>query len=551
MFEKDAKFLAQEDVQNYIKSNLGCENWLYAYKSFDNGNENSCFYCALLPEKRIERSLSDCSWDFHIGSGLPGCVQHYPMQEENIEYLRFGNDEGIEPLVIYRSFAGIRDSYFEISEEFRLFHNLYFDALNNKYLKIDDNGDEEEIIIIENKNDIKIKLKAIKQFLAIKEMRLVIFFESTRKSKYKLSDLKIAKDQLKFENDNIIYNLASADHNYMSSEHKSFSRIIGKKIITGVPKEKSDFWPYNEDDAQYEEFIINVNPDGDEEKFSCNPDLLSNYFGANPEAPNYLTPVFFKKEVLEKYYSNPQKYSVSDGSISCGGLWLLKIDNNHSKYVVVFLGDLGRDINYKEQLYWKSFNIPPDGTISEVCFKRSFMALPTDPQSPDLCFKYLFNIFQENWEKTFGWNLFKHLSKDDEYHYETLRIPTNDSQSEFDEQVRGLVKIIVDSINEKELNSFIQVDINGSISKLEQFFITQNLDNYEEHILFLKNIQTLRSCSVAHRKGGNYDKIASVFEIPQKSLKDVFVGILISATSFIKYLDDSINNIKLKQEINK
>jgi hypothetical protein len=56
-------------------------------------------------------------------------------------------------------------------------------------------------------------------------------------------------------------------------------------------------------------------------RHTCDPDKLANYFGKNPEAPHYLTPVFFRAEVLEKYYADPGKYSVEDGSLRCGRLW--------------------------------------------------------------------------------------------------------------------------------------------------------------------------------------------------------------------------------------
>ncbi|MEZ5431153.1 MAG: hypothetical protein R3F31_08240 [Verrucomicrobiales bacterium] len=35
------------------------------------------------------------------------------------------------------------------------------------------------------------------------------------------------------------------------------------------------------------------------------PGALANYFGANPDALNFLTPVFFRPEVLAKYYADP------------------------------------------------------------------------------------------------------------------------------------------------------------------------------------------------------------------------------------------------------
>jgi hypothetical protein len=53
--------------------------------------------------------------------------------------------------------------------------------------------------------------------------------------------------------------------------------------------------------------------------------------------------------VLTKYYAHPERYSVEDGFLRCQGLWGLKLDNNHHEYIIVFLGDLGRDLPSDEQ----------------------------------------------------------------------------------------------------------------------------------------------------------------------------------------------------------
>ena len=85
---------------------------------------------------------------------------------------------------------------------------------------------------------------------------------------------------------------------------------------------------------------------------TSDPAKLSNYFGANPEAPHYLTPVFFKKEVLQRYLSHPDRYSVEDGYLRCQSLWGMAIDNHHKDYVSAYLGDLGRDLPEAEQNHW-------------------------------------------------------------------------------------------------------------------------------------------------------------------------------------------------------
>ena len=101
------------------------------------------FVFGIVPSAKIEDSLAAIEWDLNTGRGVPGSVEYYETSNRRVEYLRFGNDSGIEPLVIEREFHGIRPDYEEISEEFRLFHELYHDRKEDRYYKIDDAGNEE------------------------------------------------------------------------------------------------------------------------------------------------------------------------------------------------------------------------------------------------------------------------------------------------------------------------------------------------------------------------------------------------------------------------
>lgn len=245
-----------------------------------------------------------------------------------------------------------------------------------------------------------------------------------------------------------------------------------------------------------------------------------------------MTPVFFKKEVLTKYYSNPEKYTVDDGYLHCKGLWGLRMDNNHPRYVTVFLGDLAR-LHRKEQVYWKSFNVVHQGGISRVAWERGFEAKFTDPEQPDLYFKYKFEIFQKAWFEKFGWYLFKPLSKDDFHHFKSLHVPLTNDQKELDEQVLSLTKIFIDSLNEKELVKGISVEKANpkGIDKLEAFLISKNV-RFKGMFKFLRNLQSLRSTSVTHRKSEkskDYQKVRKFFDFDNKEPQEIFEDILIKA----------------------
>ncbi len=503
--------------------------WITVFSRTEDGYETH--YCALIRESHIEQSLNDTSWDLQIGRGGPGIVSSWKDGKSITSYYRFSNEE-VEPLIIKRNFHGIQDSYWDISEEFRLYHNIFEDKKKGKFYLFDEDGDEEEVIKIENRR-IVIKSKYLKEFAALKKMRLVIFFDYTRFSTHSLEELNLTEyPNLRHEKE-FCYSIGAQKWSF-SDDWKTHGWLMGKRLIQGL----DDFEPdiFGNKTKVYEEFIIDVDKDGNPIKFTCDVSKLANYFGKNEGSPYVTTPVIFKKDVLTKYYSQPRKYTIGDGNLHCDGLWSIRIDNNNQDFVMVFLYDLGK-LSHKEQLYWKSFNIAQKGTISHTAWERGFEAKFTDPEKSDLYFKHKFISFKEKWNKKYGWNLFRDLPKEDEYHLKTLRIPLTNEQKEFDEQILSLTKIMIDSLNEKELKKELEIYANmKGIDKLELFLESKGKP-IPDLIKYLRNLQDIRSRGVAHLKGKNYQKLKKALKMDEKELTEVFDLILIDAVVTLNTLE--------------
>lgn len=301
-----------------------------------------------------------------------------------------------------------------------------------------------------------------------------------------------------------------------------------------------DQYPYISDDT-YEEFIIGYDKNGDELSYTSDERQLSNYFKKRGNAPLTVTPVFFRKTVLDKYYKDPTKYLVDDGYISNEGIWSIRVDNDQRDYVVVILGDLGR-LPHEEQLYWKVSNIapPPGAKISDTAYARWFDGRFYNPEFPDLKFKYQFRLFNESWEKKNNWQLFLPLASDDIHRFKTLHCLTqSDNPSDFEEQILSMTKIIIDSLNEAELvknidetNVDVQArltelkvpdknSVNGGISKFELYLLSQGKDLHES-ISYLRHLQELRSSTTAHRKSRSKVKnYESYFLIQSRTQQEV------------------------------
>ncbi len=235
--------------------------------------------------------------------------------------------------------------------------------------------------------------------------------------------------------------------------------------------------------------------------------------------------------------------SVEDSYLRCGVSWGIRIDNNHENVVIVYLGDLGRDLPVKERIYWKVFNIPPKGSLSTTKYMRDFLGIPFDPQGRDLNFKQRYQQLNQKWKAKYGWSLFRELSSGDFHFFQNLRVPLNNGQSEFDLQILTLAKVLIDALNENEIEKNISSipDPPRGIAKFSVFLEEKNFVDCQEGLALLRDIQSIRSTGVAHLKGSNYSKLVKKLQLSEKELQRVFCDLLDRSATFLEKLSSDID----------
>lgn len=499
--------------------------------------------CGLLPNDKhiIKQVLSHFDWDINLDYGYPSfCLKFGKIHYER--YNGYREDLPFEPLVIYRTFHGCREDYVELSEEFRLYHRLYHDIRRNELIRISKSGDEDIVARIEKTNNcicVKVKIGYLRDFLSAKSMVLVRFHEHYRYLNIDLTnvlgqepiEVKEIKPHCCFNV--VVYPKEDSPSPYI----KSFSMFLGKDIVFPLDEPIHEDYKRLKGDCEekYVKFIIDVDEYGNPIEHTCNPKKLSD--------SEYLTPVFFRREVLKKYYDNPSKYKIGDGYIRCCNLWIIRYGQNELGLVHAWLGDLGEYLPYNEQLHWRQYNIPPEGGISKITIKRELFAEPAEPEDETNKFKYEFHKFQEHWKSKFGWFLFEPLNDDDKHYFVSLHTPTTEEQLEFEHQILALAKILPDSINVSKIKEFIGLseenvkrllnvpesnDI-GKIHWLTAMLIYKfKIDEMKakEIVRPLKIIQDIRSSATAHRKGDRFERIKRKLELPGKSYSDYFRELL-------------------------
>ena len=453
--QQEVDRLLQTEWREQIIPEMHKQQWITVYQESGVGEDCSLeIRSAFVPNSKVEEILASTCW----GSEIHFLDKPYmetlkesanpwadDPEDSDLPYQRFGNDEGMEPLVIARKYPGNRPQDIEILEEFRLFHNLHFDSGNSAYVKFDDCADEIEVVRI-REDRVQARRKEIREFLTARKMSLAVYFDRKIRSRVSIDEDSQQTDDMDRPEKNYVYRFFLRDASQQGRPYKSFSRIRGKVIIEGVASEIS-----SEDAGKYVEFIVGLDEDDKCLEFTCDPKILNSLKSTDASRQDlFLEMVFFRQSVLQKYYDQRSKFTVEDGSIRCLRRWHLAIDNSHEQYVVVYLGDLS-DLPYCEQLYWRSFNVAlPDGKMSRTNYQRSILAKITPPDNSALSFEHSYLRLQEQWKEKTGWYLLKPLSEADAHHFSKLRRPLTCEPTEFHEIVLSISILLQDRIDKKK-----------------------------------------------------------------------------------------------------
>ena len=147
---------------------------------------------------------------------------------------------------------------------------------------------------------IEVNRHHLRDYLAAHNAFLVRFHDHRRFSKIDISE--------KIDGQFTSTDFAGVHHNFQlwlrtdigTKEHASVSRLLGKDVVLPYSSpDKDHVMSLNE---KFAEFIVRRGDDGE--------------LHEEPSGPgNSLTPIYFRREVLAKYYDEPRRYSVEDSIV--------------------------------------------------------------------------------------------------------------------------------------------------------------------------------------------------------------------------------------------
>ncbi len=335
----------------------------------------------------------------------------------------------------------------------------FWDAIRdgNNWFYLDSAGIEHPLVRSTITNDsyqVEIRAMELRRFLARRGLVAVLQYDHVvyaQSAPFEQEAFEFANDWTSF--------IWTPVNSSIGDGFNSFSRLLGKRLVTGIERGPNplalDF--DNPAGADYPTFAFGIDPEsGEQQEFTSDPEALSNYFGRNPDAPNYLTPVYFDPRVLNRYRDEPSKYEITSTQLSCLGLWSIAIGESTTRLVEVYLGDLGRDLPWQERPHWKAYNVLPSGTMHKDRFRRDFLAEWAGEPNTIETMRERLDSLRETTVKFLGFPLIREMSGTDLLELTHLRLPTTTEQRELLSPVLTLAKAFVDAIDERSLRAYLQ-----------------------------------------------------------------------------------------------
>ncbi|MCH9665251.1 MAG: hypothetical protein K0U41_05325 [Gammaproteobacteria bacterium] len=498
-----------------------------------------CIISALVSENDASVILEDAFWDYLI-SDCDGRIRSednncgikcaYPRPNGRIPKIY------IQRLVYVRNFDGLAPGYCDLSEEFRYFFNLFETNINEvrEYSIIDEDGSKIKIAKIE-RNRVMVRKLELQKFLAYKKLYLSIQFDGRANSQASLEELGIKEGCIDTGNkQDYIWKIFACN----GADEKGVSVLQGKHIVKPLIENS------NVKVRKYEEYIVGVDDMGENIMQTCNPAKINN--------KDFMKLTYFEKDVLDKYYDDPEKFTVTEYSISGPG-FILRI-NSAEKDISVLLGDLGQNLLIKEQKHFSSKNIIPPINPDNFHEKYNFDCEFTELRDHSFIFRDKYDILMKDCKKILGWNILTELTEKDRHCLTKLRVLTRNNQASFDDIFLYLYKIFYDGLNWNRLYELTGDKFGNSknFAKLHTKFIEllqrKNNDNnklnkprLDAGFIFLKTMRGLRNAGPAHKKNSQYDIDLEKSPYRGNDFSQSSRLVFLHATEFVELLHDMLH----------
>lgn len=451
-----------EEYEDWIK----CEDALQ-FLAADTGREELILYATLphvfvnsiaMPNETLKQSTQEdlLKWNFTAYGGWGVALWFSPERAEISAPLSSEAEpySAAEKLVFARSFSGRSNGkhYHEILQKFIQLADLHYLDERRAYCRFDRHGDLEDVIrVVEiysagsesTGTIITCNRHTLDTYLALTSATVLRTFDFTRASVSRFSGWgRVATEE--HVRGNVIYRQAHMP-GYAGY-------IRGYQLVRSMISKDETFSTFSPSGAEqeYASFLTLDWRHSRIHEISCRPGETANYFNSSdlPDCAFELSPAFFRPEVLAKYKADSEKYSLDERTITCRDAWHLQsYDINEAGQVHTYLVYL-RNLPIEEQMYWKSFNERPKGTISRRAYLSDFQG------SWEIPYDALFHIKQ--WARDAESRSLTWWCLRSDHLIERVRYPVTSSPDEWANEILHLDQLIVEGFDKASLQKTAQ-----------------------------------------------------------------------------------------------
>lgn len=355
-----------------------------------------------------------------------------------------------EQIIFARSFEGTDNcaTYYEINQKIAHSLDLHYLAERKSWCKLNLHGEIDEIIKIikisdDKKSDggtvICANKNILGEYAGIESHKLFRMFDFTRYKTSNFNGWGSDRKVVALNNSNIwgSINIVNGVGSYSRGFQLSDIAIAKEKIIANIFGYSAE-----ENHKDYCSYIAHDWKNSEIKEISCNPNCLANYF-TESDLPFEITPTFFKPEVLLKYKTDRDRFTLNSRSIYCRGAWELKtFDVNSAGQVHTYLIYLSH-LPYEEQLHWKQYNEAPKAPISDRAMANDIKGEWSSEYDALLSLKA--KLAKLDTKGSAWWKL-RDKNAPDKVHY-----PYTSSRDEWAEEILNLDQLIIEGLEEKWL----------------------------------------------------------------------------------------------------
>lgn len=490
-------------------------SWITVEENFFTPEEHGGAGCVLVRTDQLAAALSDTTW---IGREL-GDFGVWSSDEVQDGLVDTSDEVQVEFFVQGRRPSGSSEPHIDVALPFLWYWDAFRSGKGWHY--VNRAGRDQPLIrfqVAEDSWRVEVRALEFRQFLAT--IGRVAILQRDHVVKIQHEPFDRVDDDYRSEWAHFDFHVM---HERSMGDRPAFSRLLGQHALTPLRNSRLPRFEDRKQDSEYPEFIYALDSEtGKPLMHVADPDQLGTYFDKDGSRLHYLTPIYFKREVLQPYAAEPGRYRLSQTRLSCLDVWGVQISFNSAGLVEVYLGDLGRDLPADEWSHWLAYNVPPEGEMDEGRFRRDFLNQWASSPDPMLELRNALNDAIRASANLLDGPIWRELDRDLSSQLESLIGPMSTDPASFAQPILTLSKALVDSIDPAVLRPEVATEPGDQSLRLLQKYMDK-LGDESDVTSALRGLQALRSRGgIAHIRNSQSDRALVAMGIEGLNPLDAF-----------------------------